>query len=63
MGWLWFVQKRFVKYVDGAIFVVEGVEGHVSFVLFICLKCLYGGNFRVKSAIDSGITVSLPFVV
>lgn len=33
--WLLLVQKRYVKFVDRAIILVEGVEEHVSFVLFV----------------------------
>lgn len=44
--------------------MVKGVEKLILFVLFVSLKySLYEGNVCVKSAFDSGIAVSLLFVV
>lgn len=62
--WLWFVEERFVEFMDGAVFMVKGVEKLILFVLFVSLKySSYEGNVCVKSAFDSGIAVSLPFAV
>lgn len=59
---MWSDQRGFVEYVDGAVFVVLGVEEYVPFVMFVRLKYnLYKENFRVKSVFGSGIMVTLPF--
>lgn len=62
MGCLWFIHNEFIEFVDGALFVVEEVEGHVLFVISVSLK--YGSyelKCGVKFTFDSGVAVSLSF--
>lgn len=47
---------------DRAVFVIEGFEEHIQFVLFLSPKLsLYECNFYVKFAFDTVNAISLPF--